>query len=76
MDTYVGWDTKQGNSWCEDKAISPSWTHTDCIMTAWKPRFRAGTSDPRVKIPKNQIAIIKASVDAYLTGENNNASVE
>ena len=36
-ETYVGWKSKQGNSWCKDKAISPSWTHTDCIVTAWKP---------------------------------------
>jgi len=23
-DTYAGWNTKQGNSWCEDKDISPN----------------------------------------------------
>ena len=54
-ETYAGWKSKQGNSWCEDKAISPSWTHTDCIMSAWKPRVRAGTSNPQIKIPKAQI---------------------
>jgi hypothetical protein len=70
--TYFGWDTKQGNLWCEDKAINTSWTHTDCIMTAWKPRVRAGTSDPRIKIPKTQIAIIRASVEAYVSAEDNN----
>ena len=32
-ETYAGWKSKKGNSWCEDKAISPSWMHTDCIMT-------------------------------------------
>jgi hypothetical protein len=71
-DTYVGWDTKQGNTWCEDIDISPSWTHTDCIMTAWKARTREGSSNPKIKIPKHQIAIIKASVEAYVLGENNN----
>jgi hypothetical protein len=75
-DTYIGWDTKPGNSWCEDKAISLSWTHTDCIMTAWKARVREGNSNPRIRIPKHQIAIIKASVDAYVSGERNNASSE
>ena len=34
-------------------------------MTAWKPRMREGTSDPRVAIPRPQIDIIKASVEAY-----------
>jgi hypothetical protein len=43
-------------------------------MIAWKLRVRAETSDPRIKIPKPQIAIIKASVEAYVSGESNNAS--
>ena len=73
-DTYFGWDAIKGNSWCEDTTISPSWIHTDCIMTAWKPRVRAGTSNPRIKIPKVQVAIIKASVEAYMTGDKNNVS--
>ena len=73
--TYLGWDTKQGNSWCKDKAISPSWSHTNCIMTAWKPRIRANTSDLRIKIPKAQITIIKEFVEAFVSGEDNNASV-
>ena len=72
--TYGGWNREKGNSWREDKAISPSWIHTDCIMTAWKPRIRAETSDPKIKIPKQQIPIIEASVEAYLAGENNNPS--
>lgn len=56
---------KKGNVWREDRAISPTWSSTDCIMTAWKPRMREGTSDPRVAIPRPQIDIIKASVEAY-----------
>jgi len=45
-------------------------------MIAWKPHVKAGTSDPRIKISKHQIAIIKASMDAYMIGESNNASLE
>ena len=74
-ETYVGWESKQANSWCEDKAISPSWTHTDCIMTIWKSRMRAGTSEPRIKIPKAQISIINEFVRAYIVGERSNASL-
>ena len=51
-ETYAGWKSKQGNSWCKDKAISSSWTHTDYIMIAWKPHVRVETLDPRIKIPK------------------------
>ena len=74
MDTYSGWDTKEGNMWREDRGFQPNWSHTDCIMTAWKPRIRAGTGDPRIKIPKAQISIIKASVDAYVYESGNDAS--
>jgi hypothetical protein len=35
-DTYIGWDSKEGNVWCEDKGFLPSWSQTDCIMTTWK----------------------------------------
>jgi len=73
-DSYVGWNTKQGNFWYKDKAISLSWTHRDCIITVWKPRMRIGTFDPRIRISKYQIAIIKAFVDAYMSGKSNIAS--
>jgi len=33
--------------------------------------MKAGTSDSRIKIPKIQIAIIKASMDAYISIEDN-----
>jgi hypothetical protein len=74
MDTYSGWDTKEGNMWREDRIFQPNWSHTDCIMTAWKPRIRVGTADPRIKIPKAQISIIKASVGAYVYESGNYAS--
>ena len=65
MDTYIGWDTKEGNLWCEDRSFQPNWSQTDCIMTAWKLRIRAGTVDPKIRIPKVQMNIIKGSVDVY-----------
>ena len=66
MEMYDGWDTKKGNAWCEDRLISPTWSNIDCAMTAWKPRIREGTSDPRVAIPKSQIDIIKASMATFM----------
>jgi len=48
----------------------------DYIMTAWNPHVREGTSDLRIKIFKPQIAIIKASVVVYVSGESNNAFLE
>jgi hypothetical protein len=75
LETYAGWDTKKGNVWREDRIIPPTWSSTNCIMTAWKPRFREGTSDPRVSIPKPQIDIIKASVAAFTVDANNDESM-
>jgi len=39
-----------------------------------KPRFREGTSDPRVAILKPQIDIIKASMMAFIFESNNTES--
>jgi hypothetical protein len=64
-DTYVGWDSKEGNVWCEDKGFLPSWSYTDCIMTVWKSRVRCGTVDPKMRILAKQISIINASLEAY-----------
>jgi len=44
--------------------------NTNCIMTAWKPRKREGTSYPRVAIPKLQNDIIKASVAMFIVDAN------
>ena len=70
LNTYVGWDTKEGNAWHEDRAIKPDWSNTDCIMMAWKPCGKKMTDDApqviaRVTIPKAQISIINASVAAF-----------
>ena len=73
-ETYEGWDTREGNGWQEDRAILPTWSNTDCIMTAWKPRCAKGIdvqmlTIARAKIPKMQISIIKESVGAFWGGD-------
>ena len=75
METYAGWDTKQGNVRREDRVIPSTWSSTDCIMTAWKPCFREATKDPKTTIPSLQIEIIKASVVAFMTTANTNYSI-
>ena len=70
LNTYAGWNTKEGNAWRKDRAIKPDWSNTDCIMTAWKPRGKKTIDDAsqviaRVTIPKAQINIINASVAAF-----------
>ena len=72
LNTYAGWDTKEGNVWREDRAIKPDWSNTDCIMTAWKPCGKKMTNDApqvitRVTISKVQINIINTSVAAFET---------
>ncbi len=44
-------------------------------MTAWKPRMREGTLDRRVVIPKPQIDIIKASVEAFTANSDDDESM-
>ena len=65
---------KQGNVWHEDRIIPSTWSSTDCIMTAWKPRFHEATKDPKATIPSLQIEIIKASMTAFMTAANTNDS--
>jgi hypothetical protein len=65
VETYIGWDSKEGNVWCEDKGFLPSWSDTDCVMAAWKSRVRSGTTDPKMRIPVKQISIILASLETY-----------
>jgi len=45
-------------------------------MTTWKARMRERTVAPKIKIPKQQIAIIKASVEAYVASECNYGTLE
>ena len=63
-DTYVGWDSKERNVWCEDKNFLSSWSHIDCVMTAWKSKDHSGTIDPKMKIPIKQISIINVFLEA------------
>jgi hypothetical protein len=69
--TYVGWNSKEGNVWCEDKGFLPSWSQTDYIMTAWKSRVRCRTADPKMRIPAKQISIINASIETYESPSGN-----
>ena len=64
-DTYVGWDLKKGNMQCEDKGFLPSWSQTDCIMSAWKSKICYRIADPKMRILAKQIAIINTSLEAY-----------
>ena len=64
-DTYVGWNSKEGNVWYEDKGFLPSWSNIDCIMTIWKSKVRCGKADPKMRILAKQISIINASIKAY-----------
>jgi hypothetical protein len=70
-DTYSGWDSKEGNVWREERGILSYWSHTDCIMTAWKSRVCSGTVDPKMRIPTKQISIIKASLETYKSHSDN-----
>jgi hypothetical protein len=70
-DTYSRWDSKEGNVWCEEKGILPCWSHTDCVMIAWKSRVHSGTIDPKMRIPAKHISIIKASLEVYESHSNN-----
>jgi hypothetical protein len=65
VDMYSGWDSKEGNVWCEDNGFLPSWSHIDCVMNAWKSRVRSRTVDPKMRIPTKQISIINVSLEAY-----------
>jgi hypothetical protein len=49
-DTYVGWNSKEGNVWCEDKGFLPSWSQTNRIMTAWKSKVHCWKADPNMRI--------------------------
>ena len=70
-DIYSGWDSKEGNVWCEERGILPCWSHSDYVMTTWKSKVRLGIVDPKMKIPAKQISIIKASLEVYESHTNN-----
>ena len=43
LETYLGWDSNQGNNWVKETESEPIWIVTDCIVTAWKPGFRGNS---------------------------------
>jgi hypothetical protein len=57
--------------WCEERGILPYWSHSGCVMTAWKSRVRSGTADPKMRIPTKQFSIIKASLEVYKSHSDN-----
>ena len=69
-DIFVGWDSKEGNVRCEDKGFLPSWSHTNCIMIAWKSKVCCGIVNPMMRILPKQISIINASLEAYKSPSN------
>ena len=75
MDTYAGWDTNEGIVWREDTVISPTWTSTNCLMTAWSPTFRKTTKNPRTSILKRQIDIIRALLVAFMANRVNGETI-
>jgi len=66
---------KKKNVWREDRVIPLTWSSPNFVMTAWKPRFREGTSNLRVVILKPQIDIINTSMVAFIVDANNNESM-
>ena len=65
-ETYVGWDSANGNVWREDSRLDPIWTHMDCMMGAWQSRIPEGTRNPQMQICVLQIANIKATIERFL----------
>jgi hypothetical protein len=53
-----------------EESNGPQWEHTDSIMIAWKSRIRRDSTDCTIKIPANQITIIRDSIATYGSGES------
>jgi hypothetical protein len=70
QETYHGWDSKTGLHWKIEESNDPQWEHTDSIITAWKLRVRRDSAEYTIKIPVEQIAIIRDSIAAYDNGES------
>ena len=62
-ETYVGWDSTNGNIWLEDRRFTRA--HTDCIMGTWHFRVQEGIVNPQMRIPVLQIANIKATLERF-----------
>jgi hypothetical protein len=68
-DTYHGWDSEIGLRWKIEELNGPQWEHMDSIITAWKSRVRRDSAECMIKIPMEQIAIIRDSIATYDNGE-------
>ena len=69
---YKEWDTDDNLRWTVDKGVAMAWESTDSILTAWKSKAHkmdaswGKEKDPRTKIPRGQIQIIKDSLAALV----------
>jgi hypothetical protein len=70
QDTYHGWDFEIGLRWKIEELNGPQWEHTDSIITAWKSRVRRDSAECMIKIPVEQIGIIRDSIATYDNGES------
>ena len=62
QDYYTGWDSERGLRWKVDETKSPSWQHTDALMTVWKSRIQKDTVECMIKILATQIEVINQSL--------------
>jgi hypothetical protein len=70
QDTYRSWDSETGLRWKIEELNGPQWEHMDSIITAWKSRVRRDSAECTIKIPVEQIAIIRDSIATYENGES------
>ena len=70
QETYVGWDSEGGLRWKIEDSNGSQWEHMDSIMTTWKSRVWRDSTECMIKIPANQIAIIRDSIREYSIGES------
>jgi hypothetical protein len=67
---YHGWDSETRLRWKIEELNSPQWEHTDSIITPSKSRVRRESEECMIKIPVEQIAIIRDSITTYDNGES------
>jgi hypothetical protein len=65
QETYIGWDFEAGLCWKIEESNGLQWEHTDSIMTVWKSRVWRDSRECIIKIPAEQITIIRESLAAY-----------
>lgn len=60
--SYAGWDAPAGLRWRIDDDLEEVWESTGFLLTAWKSRSQREPLHSSMKIPLEQVAIIKASL--------------